>query len=139
MDGNAGTRLRVETFFKEACPYCKDGKTCRFHSILDEIGIDPMNGKIIDIRRLDKGKKYSIRLLYHGKSQKSLEITVSIPNPQISLIVENGKERKSIMTFHYSPKIYHEIFLIANEGDIEKLKNINEENFKKAFRNTFGD
>ncbi|MGC8663138.1 MAG: hypothetical protein ACP5SF_01235 [Thermoplasmata archaeon] len=138
MERQDDGRLKVETFWKNHCPYCKN-EPCKFHKILDENEINPFKADFIDVRKFDHGKKFSIRILYSGKKNGGLEFSISIPNNQITVISGKGKERKSILTLVYNENLLHEIFLIAKEDDIKKLKTISNENFKKIYMNSVGD
>lgn len=139
MEQQGAGKLKVETFWKQYCPYCKKNEVCKFHRVFDEFEINPFSVDFIDVRKFDHGKKYSIRLLYTGKTKENVEISLAIPSNQLTIIVGNGKDRKSLLTLVYSDNIFHELFLLAKEEDVKKFKNISSENFKKIYRNSVGD
>ncbi|MDP8011388.1 MAG: hypothetical protein ACP5F1_02805 [Thermoplasmata archaeon] len=139
MDQQGAGKLKVETFWKEHCPYCKKNETCKFHKIFEIHEIDPTKADFMEVRKFNHGKKFSVRILYNNKKNGNIELSLSIPNNQITVIEGSGKDRKSILTLVYSENVYHELFLIGKEDDIKKLKIISNENFKKIYKNSIGD
>lgn len=139
MEQQGTGKLKVETLWKEHCHYCKENEPCKFHRIFDDYDVNPGKVDYMEVRKTDHGKKYSIRILYTGKNNQPIELSLSIPNNQITVIAGSGKDRKSLITLVYKENIFHELFLIASEEDIKKLKTINESNFKKIYKNSIGD
>ncbi|MGC8565687.1 MAG: hypothetical protein ACP5TO_04840 [Thermoplasmata archaeon] len=139
METQGTGKIKVETFWKEHCSYCKKNEPCKFHRIFNDYNIEPSKVDFIDVRKFDHGKKYSIRIVYIGKLNENVEISLAIPSNQLTVIVGNGKERKSLLTLIYSDTIFHELFLIAKEEEIKKFKTISNENFKKIYKNAIGD
>ncbi|MBD6955972.1 MAG: hypothetical protein ACP5GE_06415 [Thermoplasmata archaeon] len=135
MEGQA--KIKVVTFWKDFCPYCKGGELCKFHRILEENGVDPSKPSFINVRRM--GKKYSIRIFYQGRGNGGIEISLSIPNQQLTVIGGAGSNRKSLLTLIFTENIFHEIFLISGNEEIKKLKAINFDKLQKIYKNSIGD
>ncbi len=130
-------KIKVITLWKDFCPYCRGGETCKFHKILEDNGIDPSKPSLIDVRRM--GKKYSLRLLYNGKENGDVELSFAIPNQQVTVIAGKGRNRKSLLTLIFTEEIFHELFLISNEEDIKKIRAINFDKLQRIYRNSIGD
>ncbi|MEL9999204.1 MAG: hypothetical protein QXG55_02555 [Thermoplasmata archaeon] len=130
-------KIKLVTFWKNFCPYCKSGTICKFHSILDEYGINPSKPSLMNVKKM--GKKYSLRIIYNGKEDKEIELSFSIPNQQVTVIAGRGRNRKSILTLIFTENIFHEFFLIFNEEDIKKLKLINFEKLQRIYKNSVGE
>lgn len=130
-------KIKVTTLWKDFCPYCKGGRICKFHRILEENGVDPSKPLFINVRNM--GKKYSIRIFYNGKNNGGVELSLSLPNQQVTVIVGKGRERKSLLTLIFTEDIFHELFLISTEEDIKKFKSIDFDILQRIYRNSLGD
>ncbi|MGC8610470.1 MAG: hypothetical protein ACP5JT_02000 [Thermoplasmata archaeon] len=139
MHRNSNEKLVVETLWSRHCRFCKESQLCRFHKILNDLEIDPNRVNLVDIRKFGQSKKYSVRLIYMSNKIELVELSLSFPSMDITVIKGAGKDRKSIITLKFSEKLINELFIISNPEDIPKYKRIDDPIFKKIYKNTIGD